>query len=398
LELAKAGFSVHLLERDDAIGGNSAYLSCKATDVCSACSVCVAQERTMELASQPNVEIMTRAEVRKVNGSRGNFGIEILQRPTFVDASRCISCGLCAAVCPSTPRAARRSASWPPAPYILDQSLCLNATGGNCRVCVENCPTGAIEFDGQVQKQERSVDAIVVATGFDVFDAKKKGPLGYGRYPGVMTSLDAEKALRQRGALQSAGGKEPENVAFVQCVGSRSDSTGREYCSQVCCKYAIRLASLLKYQNPRVKTTIFYIDLQTAGKGFQEFYEQSKHFIRFVRGVPVAVSEAPDDKLRVEFEDFAQTSHGEELFDTLVLSVGMMPREDAWPLAKALRINLNEFGFFDSADGVRTNVDGVYLAGACQGPKDIPEAIADGMAAAKRVIEAVRLDERMPQE
>ena len=393
MELANAGLMVHLLERETTIGGNAALLSCKATDACSACSVCVAYERTKDLAAHPRIEVMTGAEVKSVTGGPGNFRIEI-QRPVFVDANRCISCGLCSGVCPTAPKAIRPAASWLSSPYVVDQSSCLSLKGGGCTLCVDNCPTGAIDFNNKLGRQDRTVDAIVVATGFDVFDPKQKGSLGYGLYPNVLSSLDAEKTLRQKGSLKCVDGREPEKVAFVQCVGSRSDSTGKAYCSQVCCKYAIRLARLLKYQNPQVKTTIFYIDLQTAGKGFREFYEQSRDAIRFVRGIPVAVSEGPDKKLRVDFEDFSRAEHAQEPFDMLVLSVGITPRKDAWTLAKALKMNLSEFGFFNSVDGVITNVEGVYLAGACQGPRDIPEAIAEGIAAAKKVIEAVPLKER----
>jgi heterodisulfide reductase subunit A len=151
----------------------------------------------------------------------------------------------------------------------------------------------------------------------------------------------------------------------------------------------MRLARLVKYQKPEAKVTIFYIDLQTAGKGFPEFYERWRDSIRFVRGVPVEVSDESDNKLKVRFEDFSQAKPVEEDFDMVILSVGITPKGDAWELARVLGINVDEFGFYDSEDGVTTNVDNVFLAGTCQGPKDIPDSIAHGMAAAKKVIESL---------
>ena len=389
LELAKFGFTVYLLEREATVGGTAASLSCKATDECSACSVCAACELIREAATHPGIRLLTSTAVQNVSGEGANFQIEITRKATYVDMNRCIACGLCTQMCPTNPKAIRPSSIWLPLPYIVDDKLCLNLKGGNCSLCRESCPTTAIEFGSQPQRQKLAVDAIVVATGFDVFDAGRKGSLGYGRYPNVLSGMDAEKAHRQKGALKLADGREAKEVAFIQCVGSRDESCGNGYCSQVCCKYAMRLARLIKYQKPEAQVTIFYIDLQTAGKGFSEFYERWRDSIRFVRGVPVEVSDESDHKLKVRFEDFSQAKPVEEDFDMVILSVGITARSDAWGLARVLGINVDEFGFFDSEDGVTTNVDNVFLAGTCQGPKDIPDSIAHGMAAAKKVIESL---------
>ncbi len=388
-ELADAGIRIYLLEKEASIGGNAASLCCKATDACSTCSVCVACERIREAVARPGIELLTGTTVQKVSGGPGDFRIQVMQKPGYVDAARCIDCGLCTQVCPTSPRAIRPSSTWLPTSYVIDGRLCLHLKGGECSLCRDGCPTAAIGFDSQPKTHELAVDAVVVATGFDVFDAGQKGSLGYGRNPNILSGMDAERMYRQKGALRLADGREPAAVAFIQCVGSRDESLGNGYCSQVCCKYAMRLARLVKYQDPKAQVTIFYIDLQTAGKGFPEFYDQCRDSIRFVRGVPVEVAEAPESKLKVKLEDFFQAKQAEEVFDMVVLSTGIEPRRDAWATARALGISLDEFGFFDSMDGVKTNMEGMFLAGACQGPKDIPESIAHGMAAARSVIETL---------
>ena len=232
---------------------------------------------------------------------------------------------------------------------------------------------------------------IIVATGFEAFNAREIGSLGYGRYPNVLTGLDLERIFNREGSVKLlSNGKEPQNIAFIQCVGSRDESHG--YCSQVCCKYAIRFGQLIKYQNPDAKVTIFYIDLQTAGKGFAEFYEECRRKIRFIRGVPVEVLETSSGDLEVRFENISEGKVGRELFDLVILSVGIIPRKDSWDLAKILGINLGDYGFFDTKEpfsSVETNVEGIFLAGTCQGPKDIPDSIAHGTSAAERAAEVL---------
>jgi heterodisulfide reductase subunit A len=218
------------------------------------------------------------------------------------------------------------------------------------------------------------------------------GCLGYGRYPNVLTGLDLEKVFNREGRLRlPSNGKEPRSVALIQCIGSRDETHG--YCSQVCCKYAMRFARLIKYHNPKAEVTIFYIDLQTAGKGFAQFYEDCQEAIRFVRGVPVEISETSSGELEVRFENISEGKVARETFDLVALSVGLSPRDDSWKLARTLGINLGEFGFFDTKEPLNsneTNVEGIFLAGTCQGPRDIPESFAHGMAAAQRATEVLQ--------
>jgi len=392
LELANAGASVYLVEKEAVVGGHSASFCCKATDVCAKCSACVVYDKIKEAATHPQIKLLTNATVKRLSGELGNFHVEIVQQPRYVDEGRCIACGLCTEVCPADPKAIYPPfAEAAPFSYILDEGLCLRSKGDRCDLCQRGCPTKAVEFEVKPKEQELTVGAVIVATGFDVFDAREKGSLGYGRYPNILTGLDLEQVFTREGYLRlPANGKEPRNIAFVQCVGSRD--TGHGYCSQVCCKYAMKLAGLIKYQNPDTQVTIFYIDLQTAGKGFAQFYEKYKESIRFVRGVPVEIVQTVSGDLELRFEDISQGKVCRDTFDLVVLSVGISPRKGTWDLARILGINLSDDGFFDTKDSLssnETNVDGIFVAGACQAPRDIPDSIAHGIAAASKAIQVL---------
>jgi heterodisulfide reductase subunit A2 len=392
LELANAGVNVYLIEKEAVVGGHSASFCCKATDICSQCSACVVYDKIKEAVTHPQIKVLTNSSVKRFSGELGSFRIEIIQQPGCVDEERCIACGLCTEVCPADPKAIYPPfAEAAPFSYVFDEGLCLRSKGERCDLCQKSCPAKAIEFKVRPKEQELSVSAIIVATGFDVFDAREKGSLGYGRYENVLTGLDLEQVLSREGYLKlPANAREPRNIAFVQCVGSRD--TGHRYCSQVCCKYAMKLAGLIKYQNPDTRVTIFYIDLQTAGKGFPQFYEEYKKSIRFIRGVPVEILQTPSGELEVKFEDISQGKVCRDTFDLVVLSVGISPGKNTWDLARILGINLAEDRFFDKKDFLslnETNVDGIFVAGTCQGPRDIPDSIAHGIAAASRAMQVL---------
>ena len=392
LELANAGVSVYLVEKEAAVGGRSASFCCKATDICSQCSACVVYDKSKEALTHPQIRLLTNSSIKKVGGEVGNFRVEVTRQPRYVDEERCIACSLCTGVCPTDPEAIYPAAAEAaPFSYTLDEGLCLNFKGQRCDLCQKSCPTRAIEFKVRPKQQELSVGAIIAATGFDVFDARVKGSLGYGRYPNVLTGLDLERIFSREGYLRPpVNGKEAKNIAFVQCVGSRDTAHG--YCSQVCCKYAMKLAGLIRYQNPDAKVTIFYIDLQTAGKGFAQFYEEYKKNIRFIRGVPVEILQTVSGDLEVKFEDISQGKVSRDTFDLVVLSVGMSPGKGTWDLARVLGINVSDEGFFDRNNSLspnETNVDGIFVAGACQGPGDIPDCIARGIAAASKAMQVL---------
>lgn len=395
LELAQNGQKVFVVEREHSIGGHAASFCCKATEKCNKCSVCLLPEKLRKVGVHPQISLWTNSEVREISGEVGNFKVKIIRKPCFVDPHRCTACGICGEVCPVEPPKAIHLPSPGAVPpiFLVDKDRCLRFQREECKECQENCPTGAINFDQDSQKIDLNVGAIVVATGFDVFDAREKALLGYGKYPNVLTGLDMEERFLKEGSIfLPSNGKPPLDVAFIQCVGSRDEHIGNGYCSKVCCKYAMRFSRLLQYQNPEAKITIFYMDLQTAGKGFEEFYEQCKETIRFVQGIPVEISQVSPDRLGVRYEDLSHGKISHESHDLVVLSVGITPRRDAKNQAKILGINLGDFGFFDTLtalDNTSTNIEGIFISGCCQGPKDIPETIAHSTQAALRVVKTL---------
>lgn len=327
LELAQAGAGVYLIEKSSTIGGLSASFACKATEQCNMCSACVSAEKIKEIQATKIIRVRTDFSIDKFNGVVGDFSVILRQNKR------------------------------------TEQSDEIHSI---------------------------KVGAVILATGAEVFDAKKKAPLGYGRFIGVITGLDLEKLLAPGGIPTLPGNVQPpKRVAFIQCVGSRDENINQGYCSQVCCKYAMRMARLLMHRFPEVTVTIFYIDLQTAGKGFKEFFEECQTKIEFIQGIPARVSEQADGTLEVKYDDINRGKLDKQSYDMIVLSVGMVPSGDAKTLAQMLGINRDKYGFFGnngSIDTVKTNREGIFVAGICQGPKDITQSMAQAGLATMQVL------------
>lgn len=401
LDLAEQGFKVYLVEKTPSIGGVMAQLD--KTFPTMDCSACILTPKMVDVSRHPNIELLTYSEVKEVDGYIGNFRVKVEIKPRFVKEDACTGCGQCADACPvEVPNEfdlglGTRKAVYVPFPqavpliYTIDDENCVG-----CGMCDNTCDADAIEFDQKPKTVTLNVGTIIVATGFKVFDARRKEEYGYGVYDNVINGLEFERLINASGPtggklLRPSDGKEPKSIGFVQCVGSRDKTVGNPYCSRVCCMYAIKNARLYKEKHPDSEIYIFYMDIRTFGKGYEEFYEsaQEDYGVKFIRGRPGKIEEDPKTKnLIVKVEDTLLGKNLEIELDLGVLSVGLEPPADADELQKLLRTNRGADGFFMEAHPklrpVDTLTEGLFLAGTAQGPKDIPDTVVQGSAAASR--------------
>jgi heterodisulfide reductase subunit A len=406
LDVADAGFKVYLVEREPAIGGRMAQLD--KTFPTLDCSACILTPKTVDVARHPNVELMTYSEVVSVHRQSGGFQVAVKQKPRYVDVDVCTGCGACATACRMRGRVtsefnagiSKRAPIYVPFPqavplkYTIDPNTCLFLTRGVCGkefLCKNACEAGAINFDQKEEMVELNVDAVVVATGYDPFDPREKPEFGYGIYGNVITGLEFERLVSASGPTAGKielGGHSPKEVVFVQCVGSRDRQVGNPHCSRVCCMYTTKQAHLVREKLPEADVTVLYMDIRAFGKGFEEFYDRVRgEGVLYRRANPAEIIRR-GEKLLVRAEDTLLGKPVEIPADLVVLAVGLKPRADAEMIATLM--DLETDGFFAEANGkmdpVGTDIPGVFLAGCCQGPKDIPDTVAHAKAAAAAVI------------
>ena len=408
LDLGDAGFDVYLVEKEPSIGGKMKQLS--RTFPTEDCASCILSPKMADVSINPNINLLTYSEVKKIEGYLGNFEVTVEKKPTYVDPKRCTCCDKCVDVCPVVvpneydEGLTTRKAIYLPNPiavphsYVLDDEACLGLVPLACGKCQEVCEPGAINFDQYPEEIKFKVDTIIVATGYDIFDASQKAVYGFGRYENVITALDLERMI-----VYAAQGKPLKNlgkrISFIQCVGSRDEQVGNENCSRVCCMYATKLASLLKHSNPERDIYVFYTDLRAYGKGFEEYYKRAQNIgVKFIRGrVAEVIEDSRTKKLTLKVEDTLTRQIIESEFDTVVLSVGLRPNKGTEKIADMLKLARSSDGFLQEAHPkfrpVDTLTDGVFLAGTVQGPKDIPDTVAQGSAAASRAIKLMNQGE-----
>ena len=401
LDLADMGFKVYLVERSESIGGHMAQLD--KTFPTLDCSICIEGPKMVDVSRHPNIEIISYADVLSVEGFVGNFKVKIRKNPRYVIAENCTGCGECRDVCPiefpnkwDMNMGVRKAISVPfeqavPLVYTINMDYCIE-----CYKCVDACGAlQAINFDQKPEEIELEVGTIITATGFDIYIPYDNSLYGYGRYDNVITALELERLILAAGptggkVIRASDGKRPHSVVIIQCVGSR-DVKKYEYCSGFCCMYALKHSIQLKekYGND-VEVYILYIDMRTHFKGYEEFYQRARDLgINFIRGKASQIMEDPETKnLIIRAEDMALGEPIELEAELVVLSTAAIPSKGTEEMARILNVTRGADGFFMESHPklkpIDTATDGIFLAGACQGPKDIPYSVSQGSGAAAR--------------
>jgi heterodisulfide reductase subunit A len=414
LDMANSGFEVILVERSPSIGGHMIQLS--ETFPTLDCSQCILSPKMVEVSKHPKVKLMTYSEVQDISGYVGNFKVKILKKPTYVDKDKCTLCDECTKVCPvvvpdefDLGLTGRRAIYIPfpqaiPATFILDIKNCPGLLPIACGKCADVCDPAAIDYDMKPEVIEEEVGAIVVATGYDLYDKENMAEYGYGKYTDVLDGLQFERLCSASGptmgkVLRPSDHKEPKEVVFIQCVGSRDPELHCAYCSKTCCMYTAKHAMLYKHHVHDGQAYIFYIDIRSGGKGYEEFVQRAveEDGVLYLRG---KVSKIFEDKgkIKVWGVDTLTGKNIEIDADMVVLATAMRPSKGADELAKKLKIATDKDGFLAEAHPklrpVESVTAGLFLAGAAQAPKDIPEAVAQASGAAAKAI-AILSQERL---
>ena len=411
LDIAEAGFKVDIVEKEPTIGGKMTQID--KTFPTLDCAACILTPKMVDCAQNENITIYSYSEVEEVKGFVGNFTVNIKRKARYVDETKCTGCGICVEKCPQKKvpsefnlGMSNRSAIYIPfaqaVPKVatIDPQHCNMLLNGKCGVCSKVCSVGCIDYTQKDTYVEEKYGAIVVATGYNPIKLDKYDEFAYGQSKDVVTSLEFERLTNAAGPtsgtlLRPSDGKHPKTIVFVQCVGSReSDSCkgGKEYCSKICCMYTAKHAMLTREKYPDTDVYVFYIDVRTPGKSFDEFYRRAveQYGVHYIKGMVGKVTPNADGTLDVQGSDLLADKQLHIKADMVVLAAAIEPDKTARPLATMLTASMDTNDFFTEAHPklrpVESPTAGVYLSGACQGPKDIPETVSQASAAAAKVI------------
>ncbi len=404
LDLADTGYKVYLVEKSPSIGGRMAQLD--KTFPTMDCSICILAPKMSDVGKHSNIELLTNSEVTEVSGYIGNFIVKVRKRPRYVTKD-CTACGDCVDVCPvEVPNEFELGLTWRkaiyipfaqsvPALYLIDEKCCIGLDENTCARCKEVCGPDAINFNDKGKEIYLEVGTIIVATGLDVYDPVALKEYGYLRFPNIITSLEFERLINAGGPTEGSIVRPsdlsiPKTVAFIQCIGSRSEKRGNPYCSNVCCMNTIKDALLIKEQCPDVKIYVFYIDIRSFGKGFEDLFRRAKkEGVIFIRGLPAEIFEdRKSHNLYLIGENTLERKKFKVNVGMVVLSVGLKPRDDSDVVQRLLSLSKTSDGFFMEAHPKLRPVDtptaGVFLAGCAEAPKDIKDSVTQASAAAAR--------------
>ncbi|MGO9612648.1 MAG: FAD-dependent oxidoreductase [Dissulfurispiraceae bacterium] len=405
LDLADSGFRVHMVQNDSSIGGTMVMLD--KTFPTGDCSMCMISPKMVEVGRHLNINVHTLAEVLSVEGNPGDFTVKVKYAPRYVDPEKCTGCGACEEKCPRkvpsefeqglAPRKAIYS-MFPqavPNTRAIDEKNCLFLNKGRCRLCEKACKAGAINYEDKGKEITLNVGAIILGPGLDRYDARVRGELGMGRWKNVVSAIQFERILSASGPYKGEvkrpyDEKHPKKVAWIQCVGSRDSHNANPWCSSVCCMYATKQAIIAKEHDAHIEPTIFFMEMRAFGKDFDKYVERAKnqYGVRYQRAMISAIREEPgtgDLMLRYAAEDGKLIN---ETFDMAVLSIGLEPHKNAIEFAKTFGIQTNSFRFprTSSLRPVESTREGIFVTGAYQGPKDIPDTVMQGSAVAGEVM------------
>ncbi len=410
LDVADAGYEVDIVEQRPTIGGRMAQLD--KTFPTLDCAACILTPKMVEASQNEKINIISYANVEKVSGFVGNFKATIRKKARYIDETKCTGCSLCMTKCPSKKgkdefnmEMNNRSAIYIPFAQaipnvaVIDPEQCIKLKTGKCGLCEKVCNAGAINYKQQDEFIEREYGAIVVATGFKPIDPSPLNELGYAENADVVTSLELERLMNAAGPtkgtlLRPSDGKHPHEIVFIQCVGSRCDENnerGKPYCSKICCMYTAKHAMLIRDKYPDTKVHIFYIDVRTPGKNFDEFYRRAveQYGVDYIKGMVGKVAKE-GDKLMVRGSDLINNEQVEIAADLVVLATAIEPDPTARSIGTMLTASMDTNDFFTEAHAklrpVESPTAGIFLSGVAQGPKDVPETVAQASAAASKVI------------
>ena len=410
LDIADAGFEVDIVEKSPTIGGKMAQLD--KTFPTLDCSACILTPKMVDVAQHEKIRIFSYSEVSDIRGFVGNFNVTIKKKARYIKEELCTGCGACVEKCPQKkiPNEFNLGMDTRHAVYIpfaqavpkvatIDPNACTMLKTGKCGLCARVCTLGAIDYKQQDEYINESYGAIVVATGFNPISLDKFDEYAYNQSKDVITSLEFERLTNAAGPtggrlLRPSDGTHPHKIVFVQCVGSRCEAgatKGKEYCSKICCMYTAKHAMLIRDKYPDTEVYVFYIDVRTPGKGFDEFYRRAveEYGVKYIKGT-VGKIIPEDNKLYVQACDLIENKQLNIDADLVVLATAIEPDKTARPLATMLRASMDTNDFFTEAHPklrpVESPTAGVFLSGACQGPRDIPETVAQAGAAASKVI------------
>ncbi|MFW6125840.1 MAG: hydrogenase iron-sulfur subunit, partial [Chloroflexota bacterium] len=405
MDLADCGHHVYLVERKPSIGGTMAQID--KTFPTMDCSICVLGPKMMDVAQHPRITLLAYTEVEEVSGYIGNFKVRVRKKARYVDENECTACGDCAEVCPvivpdefQQGFSSRKAAYMPfpqavPAAYLIDMNHCLGNNPIACDKCLDACERECIDLTMQDEVLDLDVGTIIVATGMEVYDPTALDEYGYTRFENVITSLEFERLICGGGPTEGhlvrpSDRRAPKRIGFIQCVGSRTDNRGNPYCSNVCCMNTIKDSLLIREHYPDVEMYVFYMDIRSFGKGFEDLYRRSREEgVHYIRGLPGEVTEDAETRnLHVKVENTTTARIEDYEVDMVILALGLQPRDDLKELTRLLNLSQTSDGFLMEAHPklrpVEAPTPGVFFAGTVEAPKDIKDTVTQAGAAAAK--------------